>query len=51
MAQPLIAGALVFGFGKGYGMMNQVEAPNDMYFTYAGLMGAAKIIADTNTEG
>jgi uncharacterized membrane protein (UPF0136 family) len=51
MAQPLIAGALVFGFGKGYGMMNQIEAPNDMYFTYAGLMGAAKIVADTNTEG
>ena len=50
MAQPLIAGALVFGVGKGYASVKGFDAPIDMYISHAAMMGAAKIAADTTTK-
>jgi hypothetical protein len=46
MAQPLIAGGLVFGVGQGLAMVNKSGAPASLFATHAGVMGVAKVVAD-----
>ena len=46
MAQPLIAGGIVFAVGQGYSMANKLDAPLPVLATHAGMMGASKVIAD-----
>lgn len=46
MAQPLVAGGLVFGVGQGIALINKSEAPASLFATHAGLMGVAKVVAD-----
>lgn len=50
MAQPLVAGGIVFAVGQGYGMVNKLDAPVSVYVTHAGMMGASKILADLSLK-
>ena len=47
MAQPLIASGVVFAVTKGFGIINKLDDIElSTYLTFAGMMGASKIVAD-----
>ena len=46
MAQPLIAGGIVFAVGQGYCLINKCDVPVSVFATSAGMMGASKLVAD-----
>jgi len=46
MAQPLVAGGIVFGVGQGLAMWQKSDAPLSLFATHAGMMGASKVAAD-----